>query len=167
MCQILEISLVPRSSNTEVLWVGGSSQPPPKNVNIWWPKASVFLTTWSKKKYYILYINSQPYWLQLIYCGELGNLGNQRSYVHVCDARHSLLTHLSQLCPSTFGLQWHRPSRGEQSATLPLASHSHGLYRETGDVKMEDLNPLYTLNVYVRGKKPPRYWARILKTRTN
>lgn len=52
-------------------------------------------------------------------------LGNQRLCAHMwCKPA---ITHLSQLCPSTFGLQKQYPSRGEQSSTLPLGSHLHSL----------------------------------------
>lgn len=60
--------------------------------------------------------------------------------------KQQLITHLSQLCPSTLGLQWHRPSRGEQSSTLPLESHSHGLQTK-GDVRIKYLNPHHLMDM--------------------
>ena len=75
-------------------------------------------------------------------------LGNHRSCAHVCDVSDMLITHLSQLCPSTFGLQWQRPSRGEQSSTVPLGSHSQGL-QTTRYVKMKSMNPLHLTDMCI------------------
>lgn len=72
-------------------------------------------------------------------------------------------TNLPQRCPSTLALQAHPPSDGEQSPTLPLGSHSHGLLRhvtvrvvcteQAGQVRLMGGIPLaFFLNFYDKGR---------------
>lgn len=60
---------------------------------------------------------------------QIGKIWDSEKYGERARLPQQRSTNLSQPCPSTLALQRHPPSDGEQSPTLPLGSHSHGLAR--------------------------------------